>query len=456
MRIWLDAERAAALDLTPDEIIAAVRNQNTQVSGGTIAQPPVESQSLQSNLIFEGRMKEPAGFDNIIIKRGAEGRVARLKDVARTEIGALAYSTDSYLESKPTVAVQMLQRPGANALSATREIERTMEELKKEFPKRIDYSITYNPTEFIANSVSELVKTIYETVVLVVVVILIFLQGWRPSIIPILAIPISLIGTLAAMMALGLSINNLTLFGLVLSVGIVVDNAIVVVENVERHLSEGTTPREATLLTMQEVSGALFAITLVLCAVFVPTAFISGISGQLFRQFGITIAIASAISCFNSLALSPALAAMILKGHVKPGDTPKKRRRFDSAWTLIHRAGASFNRGFERMSDGYARVVRRLIVMTPTMLVLYALLIGATAYLLIDSPKGFIPAMDRGYLIVVAQTPSGASLERTTKVAREIEKIAAAVCGVERVPVFSGFSGATGNISSNSAACMRC
>ena len=286
--------------------------------------------------------------------------------------------------------------------------------------------------------------------------ILIFLQGWRPSIIPILAIPISLIGTLAAMMALGLSINNLTLFGLVLSVGIVVDNAIVVVENVERHLSEGTTPREATLLTMQEVSGALFAITLVLCAVFVPTAFISGISGQLFRQFGITIAIASAISCFNSLALSPALAAMILKGHVKPGDTPKKRRRFDSAWTLIHRAGASFNRGFERMSDGYARVVRRLIVMTPTMLVLYALLIGATAYLLIDSPKGFIPAMDRGYLIVVAQTPSGASLERTTKVAREIEKIAAAVCGVERVPVFSGFSGATGNISSNSAACMWC
>ncbi|MCU1760778.1 efflux RND transporter permease subunit [Pseudomonas sp. 14P_8.1_Bac3] len=452
MRIWLDPERAAALDLTPDEIVAAVRNQNTQVAGGTIAQPPVESQSFQPNLIFEGRMKEPAEFDNIILKKGADGRVVRLKDVARTEIGALAYSTDSYLEGKPTVAVQVLQRPGANALSTTREIERTMEALKQEFPKGIDYSIAYNPTEFIADSVSELVKTIYEAVVLVVVVILIFLQGWRPSIIPILAIPISLIGTLAAMMALGFSINNLTLFGLVLSVGIVVDNAIVVVENVERHLSEGKTPREATLLTMQEVSGALFAITLVLCAVFVPTAFISGISGQFFRQFGITIAIATAISCFNSLTLSPALAAMILKGHVKPGDKPQKRRRFEGVWTLIHGAGASFNRGFERMSEGYARLVRRLIGMTPTMLVLYALLIGATAYLLIDSPKGFIPAMDRGYLIVVAQTPGGASLERTTKVAREIESVAAAVPGVERVPVFSGFSGATGTISSNSAA----
>ncbi len=451
MRVWLDPERAAAMDLTPGEIITAVRSQNTQVAGGAIAQAPVTNQAFQQNLIFDGRFKTPADFDNVIVKTGVDGRTVRLKDVARIEIGALAYSTDSYLGGKPAVAIQVLQRPGANALSTTREIEKTMETLKADFPKGIDYNIAYNPTEFIADSVSELVKTIYEAVILVVIVILVFLQGWRPSIIPILAIPVSLVGTLAAMQALGFSINNLTLFGLVLAVGIVVDNAIVVVENVERHLANGETPRDATLLTMREVSGALFAITLVLCAVFVPTAFISGISGQFFRQFGITVAIATAISCFNSLTLSPALAAMILRGHVKQGHgIPTERRR--GLLSVAARAGERFNRGFERMSNSYGRLARRMISVTPAMLVLYALLIGVTAYLLVSTPKGFIPPMDRGYLIVIPQLPGGASLDRTTALAREVEKIALEVPGVARVPVFSGFSGATGTISSSNAA----
>jgi len=452
MRIWLDPERAAAMNLTPGEIVAAIRTQNTQVAGGAIAQAPIASQAFQQNLVFEGRLKQPADFDNVIVKTGADGRVVRLKDVARVEIGALAYSTDSYLEGKPAVAIQVLQRPGANALATTREIRNTMDGLKKDFPKGIEYSIAYNPTEFIADSVSELVKTIYEAVVLVVIVILVFLQGWRPSIIPILAIPVSLIGTLAAMKAFGFSINNLTLFGLVLAVGIVVDNAIVVVENVERHLAQGKTPREATLTTMREVSGALLAITLVLCAVFVPTAFISGISGQFFRQFGITVAIATAISCFNSLTLSPALAAMILRGHVGEHGAPQGPRRFRALRRLGGGLSTRFNRGFERLSDGYGGLVRRLISHTPAMLVAYAVLIGLTGYLLVSTPKGFIPTMDRGYLVVITQLPEGASLERTTTISREIAEIAQGVPGVEVIPTFSGFSAATGTIASNSGA----
>lgn len=452
MRIWLDPERAASLNLTPDEVIAAVQSQNTQVAGGAIAQPPVAHQAFQSTLIFEGRLKEPSDFEKIVVKSGPGGRIVRLRDVARVEIGGLAYSTDSYLFGKPTVAVQVLQRPGANALTTTSEIQRTMKELSKDFPKGIEYSIAYNPTEFIADSVGELAKTIYEAVILVVVVILVFLQGWRPSIIPILAIPVSLVGTLAAMAALGFSINSLSLFGLALAVGIVVDNAIVVVENVERHLSEGRSAREATLLTMQEVGGALFAITLVLCAVFVPTAFISGISGQFFRQFGITIAVATAISCFNSLTLSPALSALILRQHAKHEQYPRERRRFEKLLSLGERAVARFNQAFAWLSENYARLVRWLIKMTRVMLPVYLVLILTTGYLLVITPKGFIPALDRGYIVVISQLPAGASLERTTAIARQINDIVVQVPGVAHVPTFSGFSGATQTISSNSSA----
>jgi hydrophobe/amphiphile efflux-1 (HAE1) family protein len=452
MRIWLDPDRVAALSLTPSDIIKAINAQNTQVAGGVVAQPPVGGQAFQPNLIFEGRLKQPGEFDNIIIKNGAAGRIVRLKDVARVEIGALTYSTDSYLQNKPTVALAVLQRPGANALATQAEISRTMQELQKDFPKGIEYNIGYNPTDFIADSIQELVKSIYEAMLLVLVVVLVFLQGWRPSIIPILAIPVSLIGTLAVMAALGFSINNLTLFGLVLSVGIVVDNAIVVVENVERHLGEGKSAREATLLTMQEVGGALIAITLVLCAVFVPTAFVPGISGQFFRQFGITIAVATAISLFNSLTLSPALATMILRAHKAHDGEQSPPSRARKLFSFGSRAATWFNDGFTRLSNRYGSLVHGMIARTPMMLVVYAALVCATGYLLVTTPQGFIPTQDRGYLIAIPQLPSGASLERTTEIAREVSRIALEVPGVARVPTFSGFSGATQTVSSNSAA----
>ncbi|MGY2409377.1 efflux RND transporter permease subunit [Pseudomonas pergaminensis] len=443
MRIWLDPERVAAFNLTPADIIAAVRAQNTQVAGGVIAQPPVGSQAFQPNLIFEGRLKEPADFDNIVLKSGASGRLVRLKDVARTEIAGLAYVNNTYYLRNPAIGLQVLQRPGANALATMKVVEETMQKIGKDFPEGIEYSIGYNPTAFIADSIGELGKTIYEAVILVVLVIMVFLQGWRPSIIPILAIPVSLVGTFAVMAMLGYSINNLTLFGLVLAVGIVVDNAIVVVENVERHLADGKSPLEATRVTMQEIGGALIAITLVLCAVFIPTAFIPGISGEFFRQFGITIAVATAISLFNSVTLSPALAAMILRRHA-PEDA-------HANVGLLKRAANGFNRGFLKLSARYARSVRGLVGRTPLMLAIYAVLIAATAYLLVSTPKGFIPIQDRGYLVVIVQLPDGASLERTNAISQQIEAIALQVPGVDRVPTFSGFSMVTGTSSSNSA-----
>ncbi|AKA25361.1 efflux RND transporter permease subunit [Pseudomonas chlororaphis] len=447
MRIWLDPERVAAFNLTPADIIAAVRAQNTQVAGGVIAQPPVASQAFQPNLIFEGRLKEPADFDNIVIKSGSAGRLVRLKDVARTEIAGLAYVNNTYYLRHPAIGLQVLQRPGANALATMKVVEETLHSLSKEFPEGIEYSIGYNPTAFIADSIGELGKTIYEAVILVVLVILVFLQGWRPSIIPILAIPVSLVGTFAVMALLGYSINNLTLFGLVLAVGIVVDNAIVVVENVERHLAEGKSPLQATLITMQEIGGALVAITLVLCAVFIPTAFIPGISGEFFRQFGVTIAVATAISLFNSVTLSPALAAMILRRHQhEPRQAPRRGPAL-----LLQRGAEAFNLGFLKLSAGYAASVRGLVARTPLMLAIYAVLIAATAYLLVSTPKGFIPAQDRGYLVVIVQLPEGASLERTNEISQQIEAIALQVPGVDRVPTFSGFSMVTGTSSSNAS-----
>jgi hydrophobe/amphiphile efflux-1 (HAE1) family protein len=447
MRIWLDPERVAAFNLTPADIIAAVRAQNTQVAGGVIAQPPVASQAFQPNLIFEGRLKDPADFDNIVLKSGTAGRLVRLKDVARTEIAGLAYVNNTYYLRNPAIGLQVLQRPGANALATMKVVEETMEKIGKDFPEGIEYSIGYNPTAFIADSIGELGKTIYEAVILVVLVIMVFLQGWRPSIIPILAIPVSLVGTFAVMAMLGYSINNLTLFGLVLAVGIVVDNAIVVVENVERHLADGKSPLEATIVTMQEIGGALIAITLVLCAVFIPTAFIPGISGEFFRQFGITIAVATAISLFNSVTLSPALAAMILRRHAPQDHHTAKAGLFG----LLKRAADGFNNGFLKLSSGYARSVRGLVARTPLMLAIYAVLIAATAYLLVSTPKGFIPIQDRGYLVVIVQLPDGASLERTNEISQQIEAIALGVPGVDRVPTFSGFSMVTGTSSSNSA-----
>ncbi|CCE10416.1 aminoglycoside/multidrug efflux system [Bradyrhizobium sp. STM 3843] len=448
MRLWLDPDKIANLGMTAGEVVAAVRAQNLQITGGQIASPPIADRAFQPNLTFTGRLKEPQQFEDIVVKAGADGRTVRLRDVARIELGALDFSTNGFLLRKSAVALLVFQRPGSNALATAKRISDTMVGLKANFPKGLDYNIGYNPTEFIAQSVSELVKTIYEAMALVVIVVLVFLQGWRPAIIPIVAIPVSLVGTFAVMAALGFSINNLTLFGLVLAVGIVVDDAIVVVENVERHLEHGLSRRDAALKTMEEVGGALVSIALVLCAVFVPTAFLGGISGQFFQQFAVTIAVATAISCFCSLTLSPALASQILQPHGE--------RRPPARWNLIARGWDAFtglfNRIFDRLSHGYARVAGFVIRHSVVMLLVYALLIGSAGWLLATTPQGFIPAQDRGYVIVSVQLPGAASLARTTEIVRKIENIALATPGVVRVPALAGLSGATRTQASNSAA----
>jgi hydrophobe/amphiphile efflux-1 (HAE1) family protein len=448
MRLWLNPDKIATLGLTAGEVLAAIRAQNLQITGGQIAEPPIADRAFQPNLTFTGRLKDPQQFEDIVIKAGAEGRTVRLRDVARVELGALGYTTNTFLLRKSAVALLVFQRPGSNALATSKRISDTMVKLKADFPKGLDYNIGYNPTEFIAQSVSELIKTIYEAMALVVIVVLVFLQGWRPAIIPIIAIPVSLVGTFAVMAALGFSINNLTLFGLVLAVGIVVDDAIVVVENVERHLAGGMSRRDAALRTMEEVGGALVSIALVLCAVFVPTAFLGGISGQFFQQFAITIAVATAISCFCSLTLSPALASLILQPH---HETQPPAR-----WNLLARGwkkfSGVFNRGFDRLSHGYGNAAEFVIRHSVVMLLVYALLIGSAGWLLYTTPQGFIPAQDRGYVIVAVQLPGAASLARTTEVVRNIEEIALGTPGVVRVPALAGLSGATRTQAGNAAA----
>jgi hydrophobe/amphiphile efflux-1 (HAE1) family protein len=448
MRLWLDPDRIATLGLTSSEVIAAIRAQNLQITGGQISEPPIADRAFQPNLTFTGRLKDQRQFEDIVVRAGADGRTVRLRDVARVELGALSYSTNSFLLRKSAVALLVTQRPGSNALQTAKNISDTMEKLKVRFPRGLDYNIGYNPTEFIAQSIHELIKTIYEAMALVVIVVLVFLQGWRPAIIPIIAIPVSLVGTFAVMAALGFSINNLTLFGLVLAVGIVVDDAIVVVENVERHLEHGMSRRDAALKTMEEVGGALVSIALVLCAVFVPTAFLGGISGQFFQQFAVTIAVATAISCFCSLTLSPALASLIL--------VPGEEKRPPARWNLVARGWEKFtgyfNRGFDWLSHGYADVVNFVIPHSVVMLLFYVALIGSAGWLIVTTPQGFIPAQDRGYVIVSVQLPGAASLARTTDIVREIERTALDTPGIIKVAAFAGFSGATRTQQGNAAA----
>jgi hydrophobe/amphiphile efflux-1 (HAE1) family protein len=448
MRLWLDPDKIATLGMTASEVVAAIRAQNLQITGGQLASPPISDRAFQPNLTFTGRLKDIQQFEDIVVKAGADGRTVRLRDVARIELGALDYSTNSFMLRKTAVAMLVTQRPGSNALATAKGISNTMARLKTSFPKGLDYNIGYNPTEFIAQSIHELIKTIYEAMILVVIVVLVFLQGWRPAIIPIAAIPVSLVGTFAAMAALGFAINNLTLFGLVLAVGIVVDDAIVVVENVERHLRNGMGRRDAALKTMEEVGGALVSIALVLCAVFVPTAFLGGISGQFFQQFAVTIAVATAISCFCSLTLSPALASQIL--------VPHEEKRPPARWNLIGRGWEAFtelfNRAFDWLSHSYADIAGFVIRYRVLMLLVYVALIGSAGWLLVTTPQGYIPAQDRGYVIVSAQLPGAASLARTTEIVRQIEKIALDTPGIIRVAAFAGLSGATRTQASNAAA----
>jgi HAE1 family hydrophobic/amphiphilic exporter-1 len=447
LRVWLDPNKLAAYQLSTTDVVAALQEQNVQIAGGALGGPPVPAgTSFQLIVQAQGRFNDVRQFQNIIVK-AAEGRLVRLLDVAKVELAARDYNGTSYLNGRQAQAIGVFQRPGTNALQAADEVIRKMEELKKDFPKGLEYRIVYNPTEFIAESVREVYKTLFEAMLLVVIVIIVFLQSWRTALIPIIAIPVSLIGTFAMMSAFGFSLNNLTLFGLVLAIGIVVDDAIVVVENVERNITEGQSPREAAHTTMDEVGSAVVAIALVLSAVFIPTAFIPGISGQFYRQFALTIAASTIISAINSLTLSPALCALLLRPH----DAPRSRvalARFGS--TLAN----GFNRGFERTAHGYSRAVRGIVAHKIGLLFMFAVyagVIAGTVFLTRTVPTGFIPAQEKGYLIAVIQLPEGASLNRTDAVLRRAMDLLKDAPGIANQVAIGGLNGSTFTNASNSA-----
>ena len=448
MRIWLDPERVAARNLTAGEVVAALRAQNVQVSAGLLNQPPITSpNAFQLNVQTLGRLTEPAQFENIVIKTDSAGRTTRVRDVGRVELAAQDYGSNGYLDGRAAVPLAIYQQPGSNALATADRVMAAMATLSKDFPTGLRYDIPFNPTNFIAQSVHEVLTTIWEAVALVVIVVILFLQTWRASIIPIVAIPISLIGTFAVLAAVGFSLNNLSLFGLVLAVGIVVDDAIVVVENVERNLQRGMTPRAAAHQTMDEVGGALVAIALTLCAVFIPAAFISGIAGQFFRQFAVTIAASTVISCIVSLTLSPALCAILFKPH-----TAHAAQRGNLLFRPVTAFFRGFNAGFDWLSDRYGRLTGRLARLGVLMLVLYAGLIAGTFFQFSRAPTGFVTAQDQGYLINAFQLPAGASLDRTDAVVREASRIIIDTPGVEHAVAFAGFDGATFTNASNGGA----
>ena len=444
MRIWLDPDRMAALGITAEDVVAAVVAQNTQVAGGLLAEPPVADQAFQPSLTFRGRLDRPEEFENIVIRATRDGRLLRVRDVGRVELGAASYTTNSTLNGRPAVALAITQRPGSNALATAQIIRDTMARIEQHFPPGIKAEIAYDPTRFVGQSVTELVHTIAEAVALVVLVVLVFLQNWRSTIIPVLAIPVSLIGTFGVMVALGFTLNVLTLFGLVLAVGIVVDDAIVVVENVDRHLRDTPSPQDAATATMQEVGGALVSIALVLGAVFVPTAFLDGIAGRFFLQFAVTIAVATALSCFCSLTLSPALASLMLKRPPPPALRSRSR-----AARMLRWLSENFNIRFDRLARGYGRLVRRLTRHVLPMLALYAGLIGAVVWILWTAPQGFLPTQDRGYAVVSISLPGGASLERTTEIVERAAAIAREIPGIASVSAIAGLSGTTNTAASD-------
>lgn len=439
-RVWLDPDRLASLGLTAGDVVDALREQNVQVSGGSLGAPPNNSDSaFQVAITTQGRLQTPREFAEVIVKASDDGRVVRIRDIARVEIGARSYVTNSYLDNKPAVALGIFQRPGSNALASAEEIISVMDDLAENFPPGLEYRVVYNPTEFIESSVNAVYETLFEALILVIVVIVVFLQNWRTAIIPLLAIPVSLIGTFAVMLTLGYTLNLLTLFGLILAIGIVVDDAIVVVENVERNIADGMTPREASARTMDEVQSAIIGTTLVLIAVFVPSAFVPGITGQFYRQFAVTISVATVISTINSLSLSPAMAAAILK----PRSAAPSRNPIRFLTTPLTNG---FNRGFDRLTAGYTRTVSFLVGSTKTIiaaLVVFAALLGSTWWINERVPTGFVPDADQGYAIVVVQLPDGAALERTDAVMRQATEIALDTPGVSNAVAFAGFSGAT-------------
>ncbi len=455
MRVWLDPNKMADLELAAGDVVSAIQAQNAQVAAGQLGRPPVPAgQTTQLVISTQGRLKSEEEFRNIVVKAGKvsdsglpEGLV-RLGDIARVELGAKAYDTSSFLNRDPAVAVVLYTLPGANALDTAERVKHRMEELKKErFPEGVEYTIGFDTTGFVEESIEAVIHTLFEAFVLVFVVVIIFLQNWRAALIPMLAVPVALIGTLAVMLAVGFSINTLTLFGMVLAIGIVVDDAIVVVEAVEANLAKGMAPREATRAAMSEVGTAILGISMVLAAVFVPSAFIPGITGQFFQQFAITIAVSTLLSAFNSLTLTPALCPLLLKSHHAPKALPDRAIDLVLGWFF-----RLFNTGFDYTTRGYAWVVRRSLRLAAMVLLVYLGLLVATGAAFTAVPSGFIPDQDQGYLIVNIQLPDGASLERTEAVAARVTEIALNTDGVARVVNLPGFSVlSSANISNNGA-----
>lgn len=445
MRVWLNPQRLDLFNLTPSEVIGALRSQNLQVAAGIIGQEPMDTAvPFQVQVTTQGRLTSEDEFDDVIVKSSDDGRIVRLKDVARVELGALDYNVNAYLDEIPTLAMPVFQLPGSNALETADGIRAAMESMEANFPEGLEYRIVYDPTRFIARSIDAVIETLVEAVLLVVLVMMIFLQSWRAAIIPVIAIPVSLIGTFAVMALFGFSLNNLTLFGLVLAIGIVVDDAIVVVENIERNIADGLSPREATRKAMAEVSGALVATSLVLLGVFVPTAFLGGISGQFYTQFALTIATSTVISTLVSLTLSPALGVILLKEASAKKDWFTKLIDVLLGWFF-----RLFNKGFEASNRGYSWTVKKTLRMGLVMSLLYAGLIALALLGFKKVPPGFIPAQDQGYAIVAAQLPTGASLQRSDELAKELIGIVKETPGVKSVVGFAGFNGATFSNASN-------
>jgi multidrug efflux pump len=435
MRVWLDPNKLASHSLTATDVVRAIREQNVQVAAGVLGAPPVANPQNAFQLLVntQGRLTTEEEFGNIIVR--AAPQITRIRDLGRVELGASTYALRSLLNNEPAVAIPISQRPGSNALETSKQVRETMARLKAQFPEGLDYRIVYDPTVFVRQSIEAVGHTFVEALILVVLVVLIFLQTWRASIIPLLALPVSLVGTFAIMLALGFTLNTLSLFGLVLAIGIVVDDAIVVVENVERNLELGLQPREATQRAMAEVSGPIIAIALVLCAVFVPTAFIVGLSGQFYKQFALTIAISTVISAFNSLSLSPALAALLLQSRDARRDRFSRGLDFAFGWFF-----RGFNRFFGWASGKYGTFVGHAIRSTGIALVIYAGLIALTGIGFSKVPSGFVPTQDKQYLVAFAQLPNGATLDRTEAVMRELSDIALAHPGVQDAIEFPGLS----------------
>ncbi|HSI61262.1 MAG TPA: multidrug efflux RND transporter permease subunit [Ideonella sp.] len=437
MRVWLDPNKLSARGITSGEVIAAIREQNAQVAAGTVgASPAPKGTEFQLSVNTQGRLSSEEEFADIIVRtEPATGGLIRIRDLGRVELSAGSYSLRSLLNNKEAAAIAVFQAPSSNALALSNQVRATMERLKPAFPQGMDYSIVYDPTRFVQTSIEKVVSTLFEAVLLVVLVVIIFLQTWRASLIPLLAVPISIVGTFAFLLLLGYSINTLTLFGLVLAIGIVVDDAIVVVENVERNIASGLSSREATIKAMREVSEPIIAIALVLCAVFVPLAFVPGLTGQFYKQFAVTIAISTVISAFNSLTLSPALSAILLRSHDAPKDPVQ--RGMDKVFGGFFRW---FNGWFHRRSEGYSRGVTSLVKRKTISMAVYAVLLGLTVLLFTRIPAGFVPAPDKQYLIGIAQLPAGASLDRTDAVIREMSDIALKVPGIVDSVAFPGLS----------------